>query len=214
MASSGATKQRFGQGKGRVPGTYLIMSSTRAKLGGVFAALTYLRLIITYYKVKLQYAFAVTLFCDSQAALGRLKQINTNIALTQFSITWRCCAHYDYEAALKAAISTLPFPVHWKWIKGHAAQRKKPDKLTWLEYLNEISDDLATAAYQLPISKVDPDQWPEQIISVIGPRGRMCGRLQEEIRFCCTAPTLLSYWTERYNWADDTHQLLDQSGAD
>ena len=72
----------------------------------------------------------------------------------------------------------------------------------------------ATAAYQLPISEIDSDHWPEQIISVIGPRGRMCGRLQEEIRFCCTAPNLLSYWTERYNWADDTHQPLDQSGAD
>jgi hypothetical protein len=81
-ASSGANKQQFGQGKGRVPGTYLIMSSTRAELGGVFAALTYLRLIIAYYKVKLPYAFAVTLFCNSQAGLGQLKQINTNIALT------------------------------------------------------------------------------------------------------------------------------------
>jgi hypothetical protein len=54
-ASSGATKQRFGQGKGRVQGTYLIMSSTRAELGGVFAALTYLRLIIaSSYHMHLQ----------------------------------------------------------------------------------------------------------------------------------------------------------------
>jgi hypothetical protein len=101
----------------RVPGIYLIMSSTRAKLGGVFAALTYLRLIIEYYKVKLPYAFPVTLFCDSQAALCRLTQIDTDIALTQFSTTWRCRANYDFEAALKAATSTLPFPVHWQWIQ-------------------------------------------------------------------------------------------------
>jgi hypothetical protein len=71
------------------------------------------------------------------------------------------------------------------------------------------SDKLA----HLPISEIDSDHWPEQIISVIGPRGRICGRLQEEIRFCCTDPTLISYWTERYNWADDTNQRLDQSGS-
>jgi len=59
-ASSQAAKQRFGQGKGMVLGTYLITSSTRAKLCGVFAALTHLRLIIEYYKVKLPCAFAVT----------------------------------------------------------------------------------------------------------------------------------------------------------
>jgi hypothetical protein len=84
----------------------------------------------------------------------------------------------------------------------------------WPEHLNEFSDDLAKAVYWLPTSEIDSDHWPEQIISVIGPRGRMCDRLQEEIRFCCTAPTLFSYQTERYNWVDDTHHLLDQSGAD
>jgi hypothetical protein len=42
----------------------------------------------------------------------------------------------------------------------------------------------------------------------------MCGRLQEDICFCCSAPTLLSYWTERCSWKDNTHHLFDQSGAD
>ena len=42
----------------------------------------------------------------------------------------------------------------------------------------------------------------------------MCGSLQEELCFSCTAPIFHSYWTARYNWADDTHQLLDQSSAD
>jgi hypothetical protein len=42
----------------------------------------------------------------------------------------------------------------------------------------------------------------------------MCGRLQEELRFGCTAPSLLAYWTDRFDWTDVTHSLLDHSGAD
>jgi hypothetical protein len=42
----------------------------------------------------------------------------------------------------------------------------------------------------------------------------MCGRLQEEMWFCCTALPFLSYWTGQHSWADGTHQLLDHSGAD
>jgi hypothetical protein len=95
----------------------------------------------------------------------------------------------------------------------YAAQRKKPGELSWPEHLNEFADDLATAAYNLPATKLDSDHWPEQAISVIGPRGRMCGRLQEELRFCCTAPSLLAYWTERFEWTDNTHSLLDHSCA-
>ena len=75
-------------------------------------------------------------------------------------------------------------------------------------------DNLATAAYNLPATDIDSDHWPEQVISVIGPRGLMCGRLQEELRFCCTAPSLLAYWTNRFAWTDVTYSLLDHSGAD
>jgi hypothetical protein len=46
----------------------------------------------------------MTLFCNSQAALCQLKQIDTDIALPQVSTAWRCRANYNYEAALKAAI--------------------------------------------------------------------------------------------------------------
>ena len=143
-----------------------------------------------------------------------MRKVDADLALSQFSTTWRCRAHYDYEAALKAANNALPFPVHWRWIKGHAAQRKKPDEPSWPEHLNKFADDLATAAYNIPATDIDSDHWPEQVISVIGPRGRMCGRLQEELRCCCTAPSLLAYWTNRFAWTDDTHSLLHHSGAD
>ena len=57
--------------------------------------------------------------------------------------------------------------MHWHWIKGHAAQRKKPDELSWPENLNEFADNLSTAAYNLPATEIDSDHWPEQVISVI-----------------------------------------------
>jgi hypothetical protein len=33
----------------------------------------------------------------------------------------------------------------------------------------------------------DNDHWPEQTVSIIGPCGRMRGRLASESRYCCTA---------------------------
>ena len=57
------------------------------------------------------------------------------------------------------------------------------------------------------------EHWPEQQISVDGPRGRITGRLANEIRYCCTAPDMETYWQSRYNWTAAQTQLLDISGT-
>jgi hypothetical protein len=92
-------------------------------------------------------------------------------------------------------------PISWHWVKGHASARKRPDELTFPEILNETADELATHARRSKnlTQTDDDDHWPEQTVSIIGPRGRMCGHLAKELRYCCTAPDLLSYWKDRFH---------------
>ena len=44
---------------------------------------------------------------------------------------------------------------------------------------------------------------------MIGPRGRMCGRLAHEIRYCCTSGDMLSYWRTRYEWSAREIEFVD-----
>jgi hypothetical protein len=47
----------------------------------------------------------------------------------------------------------------------------------------------------------------------LGPRGRVCGRLASELRYCCTAGNLLSYWRRRFHWSPSQVALLDTIGT-
>jgi hypothetical protein len=46
---------------------------------------------------------------------------------------------------------TLEISIEWKWVRGHASNRKKEQDFTVPEVLNEAADDLATLARQSPI---------------------------------------------------------------
>jgi hypothetical protein len=41
----------------------------------------------------------------------------------------------------------------------------------------------------------------------------MCGRVASELRFCCTAGDLLSYWKDRYLWTNSLVGLVDLLGT-
>jgi hypothetical protein len=120
-----------------------------------------------------------------------------------------------YSLAIKHCLKQqLSFSFSWQWVRGPASHRKQPEDFTFLaETLNEAADDLATLARQGRALDHDDDHWPEQVVSVIGPRGRMCGRVARELRFCCTAGDLLSYWQHRYQWNASLVSLVDLLGT-
>jgi hypothetical protein len=41
----------------------------------------------------------------------------------------------------------------------------------------------------------------------------MCGRLASELRYCSTAPDLISYWRDRFNWTESQVALVDLLGT-
>ena len=197
-------------GSGTVQGHPISMSSTRTELCGIFAALTYLRLAMAYFQMVLPRGGVRTIiYCDSKAALLRVQ----DLFYDEFGTTWRCRANYDIEAAVRQCIRQQPdLHIEWLWVRGHARRRKKPENFTTAEHLNEAADELATAARDNFV----PDQrlhWPEQKISLVGPRGRITGRLVTEIRYCCTAPDLESYWQQRYGWTAKQVGCIDIIGT-
>jgi hypothetical protein len=107
----------------------------------------------------------------------------------------------------------LSISFSWHWVRGHAGRRKQPHEFTFAETLNEAADDLATIARNGRALDHDDDHWPEQVISIIGHRGRLCGRTACELRYCCTAGDLLSYWQDRYRWNDSLVSLVDLLGT-
>jgi hypothetical protein len=174
-------------GKGHVPGASLIMSSPRTELCGIFAAITHLRLVVQFYHIVPPKNLFCHIHCDNKGALSRVG----NKFYDGFCTTWRCCMHYDLEVAIRTCLLPLHISVSWQWVQGHALSSKQPHELSFPEILNEEADDLATAARQVPIlTQQDDDHWPEQTVSIIGPRRRICGHLADELRCCCTASDL------------------------
>ena len=180
----------------------------REGCSGIFAALSYFRLVKEYFNVVSPKDTHCTVVCDSKAALQRVAQLH----YSHFGTTWRCRANYDLEAAIREYLEQNIASIQWKWVRGHATRRKQPQDFTWDEQLNVEADALATAAREHQcLQKMD--HWPEQKVSVVGPRGRITGRLSNEIRFCCTAPDLESYWQTRFNWTKSQVQIIDTTGT-
>ena len=193
------------RGKGHVDGASCFMSSTRTELCGILAALTYLRLVIEYHQVVLpQRGLNCTIHCDSQAALSRVD----NLSYDGFGTTWRCRENYDLEAAIRQCMQRRAMCANWQWIRGHASRRKKREDFNRAEILNEEADELATEARDCQVGPAD-DHWPEQVVSVAGPNGRLCGKLRKAVRYCCTAPDMFSYWKDRYGWSNSQVESVD-----
>jgi hypothetical protein len=80
--------------------------------------------------------------------------------------------------------------------------------------MTNTTKTLATLARQSPVcTPQDNNHRPEQTVRIIGPRGRMCGRLASELRYCCTASDLRSFWCSRFHWSSSQIALLDPVGT-
>jgi ribonuclease HI len=114
-------------GGGNVPGAPVIMSSTRAELCGIFAAITYVRLAREYcHGISPRKGLGYTLYCDSKAALSRM----SNSYCDEFGTIWRCRANYDLEVAIHQCLKRFSVAVDWQWVRGHAIKRKRREKFT------------------------------------------------------------------------------------
>ena len=139
-----------------------------------------------------------TLYCDSQAALARIKDLQYK----RFGTTWRCRENYDIEAAISQCLDNLPVKMKFCWVRRHALKRQKHgSSLSWEEILNEAADVLATQARSTPTSTADTS-WPEQRVWLSNVDGVINGRLDHDLRYHCTASNVLTYWGNKFEWSD------------
>jgi hypothetical protein len=93
------------KGHGNVPGQPVSMSSTRAELCGLFAALTHVRLVTEYFHmVPPQGGYTGTVYCDGNVALQRVQDLEFD----GFGTTWQCRVNYNMEAAIRSCIQQQP----------------------------------------------------------------------------------------------------------
>jgi hypothetical protein len=108
-------------------------------------------------------------------------------------------------------MAKLPVKVVFSWVKGHADDRKEEADFTWAEYLNVGADIMATLG-RYRHCPADEGHWPEQVVSVVGKKGRILGRLANELRYESTIDDLVSKYCERYGWSDADYALIDHEG--
>ena len=72
---------------------------------------------------------------------------------------------------------------------------------------------MASEARDTQKPKDSNQHWPEQIISLIGPNGRITGHMGKAIRHCCLSRDITSYWKDRYNWTAAQSCLVDTAST-
>jgi hypothetical protein len=158
------------------------MSSTRAESCGSLAALTHLRLVVEYYVIIPNKTVLVAFIAIARVLLHGAEQILRWIGTTVVPHGLRSRSRDTYLH------SEVANPHYVALVKGGATG--KHPRFTFPE-LHETADENPSTSLS-NLMQTDETHWPEQTVSIIGPRGRMCGRLASELRYCCTARDLFS----------------------
>lgn len=187
-------------------------SSTRTEIEGIFAALTFLRLVCEYFHIVPPPSTSLRLVCDNR---GALKCARSAAAADWFSSS-RSYANYDLAAELRACIQALPIPTQFEWVKGHQSDRKQFEQLTPEAQLNERSDSLATAFLEDRTNHHIPAEsptWSAQEVYITSTEGPITGNLASSLRELRHLPALRDYYTEKYTWHSSTWATIDHGAT-
>lgn len=187
-------------------------SSTRTEIEGIFAALTFIRLLCEYFAITPPTSAALRLVCDNKGALKCAR----NAAAPDYFSSARCYANYDLAAELRMCIQALPLSTQFDWVKGHQSDRQHVSTLTPEALLNEQSDDLASAFlsdranYNIP---AEPPLWTEQLVHISSTDGPITGNLASSLRALRQLPVLRDYYTKKFHWQPTTWGIIDHAST-
>jgi hypothetical protein len=89
-------------------------------------------------------------------------------------------------------------------VRGRASRRKERDEFTFPEVLNETADERQSPNSRRRMMITGPNK--RLVLSVLVDT---CG----ELRYCCTASDLISYWGDRFHWSESQVALVDLLGT-
>jgi hypothetical protein len=115
-------------GAGPVDGHPHLLSSFRAELSGILAAVYIISKISAYYKITIG---KFHLFCDNKGALKMA------FKPMEVGITPYLNSDHDLVELIRSLIDLLPITVTYEWVKGHYTGKNKESQ----HYLNDDTDD-------------------------------------------------------------------------
>jgi len=203
------TKHKWVRGHGYVLGTPSLLTSLRAEHHGSMAVLLLLHMLSKRWNIP-HGTPPVTILVDNKEVIDRMTS-----GLPGLSIKNHLVPDYDLWAEAIALVNTLPFPVHWKWVKAHQDTQKLDDllvfgPLTANATINVLCDKLATSAYAItPPHSLNPHHMHASKVSITIHNQRVHTNMNHIIAHAYHMPKLRDYILERTGWTTDIFNSVD-----
>ena len=200
------SKTLLAEGMGPVHGKLTSLTSHRAELYGITAALLYVLQICTFFKLNI--VVTIVAYCDNMECVHKINTSLSPMRGTSRYIT----ADYDIESLLRHIIQTQRVTVSAEWVKSHQDDTKEPEELTYNAQLNIAADELAEYAYDsCPPSQEKFPPFPTTIISLRIDGIRVTSKLKNQIEDAIHLESIRTYRSNKYGWDQQTWESIDWS---
>ena len=137
------------------------------------------------------------------------------VGLPGLSIKKHLVPEYDLWAEAIELTNTLPFPIHWQWVKAHQDTQKTDDlilygPLTATATVNVLCDKLATSAYTIaPPLDTSPRHMNASKVSITIDNQRVHTNLIDHISHAYHTPKLRDYILKCNGWTLTVFNSVD-----
>jgi hypothetical protein len=123
-----------------------------AKLYGILSFLTFIRLVMEYFKISP--IAALQIYCDDKNTINEIATFRDMQQYDAFATTKRCCANYDLIDEILLCFKMLPTTVRIQYVKGHQDKRCPPEELPNDAQLNCVAHELCSQQLQWLVTPV------------------------------------------------------------
>jgi hypothetical protein len=175
----------------------------RAELYGILSFLTFIRLVMEYFKISP--TVALQIHCDDKNTINEIAAFRDMQQYDTFATTKRCFANYDLIDEILLCFNTLPMTVRIQYVKGHQDKRCPPEELPNDAQLNCIAHELCSQQLQRLVNASapfdNPGHFPHHQCSVLHNNRRITGPLHKRLKVICATPHIERYWRKRFDWS-------------
>jgi hypothetical protein len=196
------------RGAGPVDGAPDLLSSTRAELFGIAAALELLYQFCVFAKLSASTS-KVILWVDNKAAITKVNRTRKKGAKRR-----RLCHDADIICQIKDRLDRLPLKIHLQWVKSHQDRKTPYNDLDMAGRMNVDADSLAesfrsrmTEDTFLPIRQGLENHLTAVTLMIDGVR--ISSHYSHTIRSTIQKKKHRSYLQEKHKWSDTVWQAID-----
>jgi len=182
------------------------ISSLRTENAAALAALSFLRSVCVFYKIRASTS-TILYHLDNKEALRRL---NSTDSTSFFDTANPITTDYDVWAALREATSSTPGKHIGIHVKGHHDDDTPLESLSPEAKMNIRMDTLAGECRQLHTRPLETKAHSGNQISLLLLGGHIVTtQIQQQPRSTFTGPLLQTYVQKKVNWDDHIFSMMD-----